>query len=185
MKALQTPHRVSLAFASLVATGLFCLSTQIRAGEELIPNDRFADDGASWKVVAAKELNATMLVEKVGGEPALCVEVRSPDEDEPSPDNIPVAFISRPCGEIDAGGSYHITFQAKAEKEIAIVSFIRPENEHSRILWRTDLKIDPEWREFNYSFTASDSASHCDFGFSRLGNTSNKYWFKDVVVTKE
>lgn len=185
MKALRGPRRASLALALLVATGLFCLSARIRAGEQLIPNDRFADDGASWKVVVAKELDATMLVEKVGGEPALCVEVHSPNEAEPSPDNIPIAFISRPCGDIDAGGSYHISFQAKAEKEISIVSFIRPENEVSRILWRAVFKIDSEWREFNYSVTVDDSGGNCEFGFSRLGDTTNKYWFKDIAVTKD
>ena len=169
----------------LAVLGLLFFSATTRAGNELIPNDKFADDGTSWKPNFAKGLDARISVEKVDGEPALCVEVSSDNESEPTPENVPLARIERIFGEISTGTAYHINFKAKADKDASIVSFVSPDKEGARVLWRMDVKLDSEWREFTYNYTGSDTASNCVFGFSRLGNSTNKFWFKDVVLTAD
>ncbi len=170
----------------LTALGLFFCSPDLRAETELIPNDKFADDGASWTLSLAKEVAARMSVEKADNEPALCIDVEGSGEgSEASPDNIVNARVHRLFGEISAGTQYRISFKAKAEKDISIVSFVSPQKDGARVLWRMDVKLDPEWKEFAYNFTARDTANDCVFGFSRLGNIANKYWFKDVVLTAD
>ena len=91
--------------------------------------------------------------------------------------------VQRLFGEISADARYHVRFKAKAETDAGIVSFISPEKESARVLWRTVLKLDSGWKEFAFDITARDTADQCVFGFARLGGITNKYWFKDIVLT--
>ena len=176
--------RIRQGLLALVLSAAGMLPADLRAGIELIPNDKFADDGTSWKFFADKGATAEMSVEKVDNEPALCVTVTATDEEsEPSPENVVNVRVQRLFGEISADARYHVRFKAKAETDAGIVSFISPEKESARVLWRTVLKLDSGWKEFAFDITARDTADQCVFGFARLGGITNKYWFKDIVLT--
>lgn len=156
------------------------------AGSELIPNDKFADDAISWKLSADKGATAETSVENIDNEPALCVTVTATgEESDPAPENVVNVRVQRLFGEIAADAKCHVSFKAKAEKDIGIVAFISPEKESARVIWRTDVKLDSGWKEFAFDFTARDTANDCVFGFARLGGGTNKYWFKDIVLTAE
>jgi len=87
----------------MAALGLFICSPDLRAENDLIPNDKFADDGASWKLSVGKEVAARMSVEKIDDEPAHCIDVEgSGDGSEATPDNIVNARVHLLFGEISA-----------------------------------------------------------------------------------
>lgn len=182
-----SPAIPAFAPALLVVLGLLCYcSLTLHAGNDAIPNDKFADDGASWKLAVGRDVAAKMSVEKVDNEPALRVEVTvSGDATEANPEEPVNVRVRRPFGEITSGATYRISFQAKAERDAGIVSFISSEKEGARVFWRTGVALDSDWKEFTFSFDARDTGSDCVFGFTRFANTSNKYWFKDIVVTKD
>ena len=170
----------------LAVLGLCFCALSLRAGSDLIRDDKFADAGASWMLSAGKDASAKISVEKVDNEPALCVEVTvRGDATEANPDEPVNVRVRRSSGEITSGATYRVSFKAKAEKDAGIVSFITSEKESARVFWRTGVALDSEWKEFAFTFDARDSGTDCVFGFTRFANISNKYWFKDIAVTKD
>lgn len=172
-------------FALLVTLGVLFYPPIVQAQTELIPNDKFADDGASWRLAAGASGAANMSVEKVDNESALCIEVQGGGKSEANSETVAMTRVYRLFGEINADANYRISFKAKSQNSRDIVSFISPEKENARVLWRTSIKIEPEWKEFSFPFVSKDSASDVVFGFTRLGDAANKFWFKDVVLTAE
>lgn len=171
-----------MKFLALLAVGIAGLAVPLLAETELITNDKFSDDGAAWALKVAASASAAMSVVSDDGEKALCIEVQDPPQDvEGTPD----VRVHRLFGEIVLEKDYRITFKAKADQPAKIVAFIYPETEGSRVLWRVETPLDPEWKEFNFSFKGRDTADNCVLGFSNLGKMGNKYFFKDIVLTAE
>lgn len=166
--------RLSLSIFSLATLAL----SPLRAETELITNDRFADGGGSWILNSPRGAAASTALEQEGEEPILVVSVQNEDE---KPTDV---RMHRSFGDISAGKSYTVKFKIKATTPNEIVGFIYPENEGSRILWRTVLKTDNEWREYSYTFKGKDTATNCVLGFAQLGKTSNNYSFKDISLTE-
>lgn len=165
-----------LVLGTLGLTGVLCAQT------ELISNDKFSDGGAAWSLKVPAETNASMSVLNDAGEQALCVDVPENPETGKAP---PDVRIQRLFGEISAEKNYQVSFQAKAADPVKIVPYIYPENEGSRVLWRTEITLNSEWKEFAFTFKGRDTADNCVLGFSHLGKMANKYWFKDVVLTAD
>lgn len=164
------------AFA-LIVSCLFLAQT--RAETELIPNDKFADDGASWALTAGQGVDATMSIEKVDDEPALSVVVENTTE------QLVDVRLQRLFGDVSTDVGYRVTFKAKAQHDDGIVAFVSPVTEGARILWRTEIPLDVDWKEFAFTFKGNDTASGCALGFARLGKGTNKFWFKDIVLSSD
>lgn len=145
----------------------------------LIANDKMADDGAAWKLMHSKGADAILSVEKVDNQQALCVEVQNDSGEEVD------VRIYRLFGEIIADNTYHVTFKARARQEVAIIPFINPVSEAARILWRVSTPLDTDWKEFHFTFKGKETANECGLGFSHLGKGTNKFWFKDIVLTMD
>jgi len=150
----------------------------LQAETDLIANDHFSDGGGSWILNSPTGAAASTALEQEGTEPTLVVSVQNEDE---KPTDV---RIHRTFGDIAAGKSYTVKFKIKAASPNEIVGFIYPENEGSRVLWRTTLKTDSEWREYSYTFKGKDNATNCVLGFAQLGKTSNTYSFKDISLTE-
>lgn len=164
-----------LCVSLLAATG-----TVLWASSDLIPDDKFADDGALWSLKTAAEATASQSVVEEGGEKSLCIEVQAPAGDLETP---PDVRVQRLFGEMVAGKNYQVSFQARAAEPAKIISYVYPENQGARVLWRTEIALDSEWKEFSYTFEGRDTAENCVLGFSNLGRMGNKYFIKDVVLT--
>ncbi len=171
-------------FVISLALLLAIFPTSLRAETELISNDKFSDDGASWKLTSGPKISANMSVEKVDGEAALCVAVDLGGEAEGAKEAVLVR-IQRLFGEINASQNYRISFQVKAEKDADIVAYVSPEKDGARVLWRNQVAAGADWKEYSFTFAGKDSVPDCVFGFARLGTISNKYWFKDIVLSAE
>ncbi len=171
---IKTPLLALLLLAAVAA--------RLGAQTELIPNDKFADDGASWSLKVPPEASASESIVDDGGEKALCIDVQESPQDQKTPPDI---RVQRLFGEISSEKNYRISFQAKASEPGKIVSYIYPKNEGARVLWRTEIKLDSEWKDFTYTFKGRETADNCVFGFSGLGKATNKFWFKDVVLTED
>jgi uncharacterized protein YggU (UPF0235/DUF167 family) len=171
-----------MKFLALLAAGTLGLTVQLNAETELIANDKFADDGAAWSIKVSPDSSASLSVVADDGEKALCVDVQEPPQDKEAP---PDVRIHRLFGEIGAEKDYKISFKAKADQPVKIIPFIYPENAGSRVLWRVETSLEPEWKEFNFTFKGRDTADNCVLGFSHLGKMANKYYFKDVTLTAE
>lgn len=171
-------------FRSLLPCGaVLALSVVLAEAQgELIPNDKFSDDGASWTLKTGPEASAGLSVVDDAGEKALRVEVATPSEGEGGP---PDVRVQRFFGGIEKDSRYRVTFQARAEQPTKVVGYIYPENEGARVLWRAEAALEPEWKEFTLSFTGRDTADNCVLGFSQLGKMANTYFFKDVTLTAE
>ena len=180
VRACFRPLRKASTASCALFAGLLmaALPASLPAQSELIPNDKFSDDGASWKLSSGPKISTNMSVEKVDGEPALCVAVDMAGEAEGSKESVLVR-VQRLFGEINSGQNYRITFQAKAEKDVDIVAYVSPEKDGARVLWRNQVAVGADWKEYTFTFSGKDSAPDCAFGFARLGTISNKYWFKD------
>jgi hypothetical protein len=174
MKSMLKPHLFSLSL-------LLCAAGPLAAQSELIPNDKFADEGAAWNLQSAQDAAASLSVVDDQGEKALLVTVEAPADSENAPD----VRIQRLFGLIDSGKDYHITFQAKSETPAAINPYIYPQNEGAKVLWRTTANLEPDWKEFTFTFKGRDTADNCVLGFAGLGKSGNKFWFKDVVLTAD
>ena len=171
-----------MKFLALLAAGTLGLATQLTAETELITNDKFADGGATWALKAAPDASATMSIAEDGADKVLFIEVSEPPQDkDPAPD----VRLHRLFGEVTTDKEYKVSFKAKAEQPTKVISFIYPENEGSRVLWRVEVALDSDWKEFNYTFKGRDTADNCVFGFSNLGKAANKYYFKDVVLSSD
>jgi len=162
------------------AVGLWAgIPTRALGQTELIANDKFADQGGSWELLQSKNATANLSVEQVDGEPALCVQVEKTSDD-------PVDIRAQKLfGEISAGKNYRVSFKIKSQEGDEIVPYIYPKSEGARVLWRTQVKTDGDWKEYTFDFKGKDSANDCVLGFSHLGNVTNKYWFKDVTLTSD
>jgi len=158
---------------------LFFLSPQLHSQTELIPNDKFSDGGASWKLSTAADAVANMSIEEVDKEPTLLIDVEN-TSDKPVD-----VRVQRLFGELTADKNYRVSFQAKAQEAVSIIPYIYPENQGARVLWRTEIRLEPDWKEFSFEFKGRDSSNDCVLGFSHLGKLTNKYWFKDVVLTSD
>lgn len=166
----------------LLAFGSVCLPGILSAQTELIPDDKFSDGGAAWILKVSADTNASMTVVDDSGEQALFVEVpESPEEGKTPPD---VRF-QRLFGEISAEKNYRVSFQAKAAEAVKIIPYIYPENEGARVLWRAEITLEPDWKEFSYTLKGRETADNCVLGFSHLGKMANKYWFKNIVLTAD
>lgn len=171
-----------MKFLALLAAGMFGFATQLAADTELIANDKFADGGATWALKAAQDASASMSIVEDGADKVLLVEVSEiPQDKEPAPD----VRIHRLFGEIITDKEYRVSFKAKAEQAAKVISFIYPETEGSRVLWRVETALDSDWKEYNYTFKGRDTADNCVLGFSNLGKMANKYYFKDVVLSSD
>jgi len=176
MTSRTFPGFLTLMVASL---GLFMFALDLPAETSLIANDQIADGGTAWKLTAGKGAAATISVEKVDNEPALCVEVENDSGEEVD------VRIHRLFGEIIADNTYQVAFKAKAEQAVDIIPFINPASEAARILWRVSTPLDTGWKEFHFTFKGRETANECGIGFSHLGKGTNKFWFKDIVLTTD
>ncbi len=168
------------ALATLFAIAGLCLCPlHLHSETVLIADDKIADEGSAWKLLAGKGAEATVSVEKVDNEPALCVEVQNDSGEEVD------VRIHRLFGEIIADNTYQVTFKAKAQQAVDIIPFINPASEAARILWRVSAPLDTGWKEFRFTFKGRETANECGLGFSHLGKGTNKFWFKDIVLTTE
>lgn len=166
------PSKILLSFVTAVA-----ITAGLHAQNELITNDKFSDGGAIWKLSHAIDATANMSVVENEKEQALLIDVENTTE---KPFDV---RVQRLFGVIDAGKMYHVTFKAKAENAATIIPYIYPENEGSRVLWRVEINVGPDWKEYSFDFKGKDTVDNCVLGFSHLGKLTNKYWFKDVVMT--
>lgn len=173
-------YALALFFVSLAAF----YPPSVRAETELLPNDKFSDDAASWKLSNDQKISGNMFVEKVDGEPALCVAIDLGGAAE-NPGQLFMARIQRLFGEISKDKNYRISFKAKAEKDAEIVAYVSPEKDGSRVLWRNQIQVGADWKDYTFTFAGRDSVPDCAFGFARLGGTTNKYWFRDIVLTED
>jgi len=171
-----------MKFLALLAAGTLGLAFQLNAEIELIANDKFADDGSAWALKTAPDASASMSITEDGSDKVLFVDVAEPPQDK---EQAPDVRLHRLFGEITTDKEYRISFKAKAEQPTKVISFIYPENEGSRVLWRVEVALDADWKEFNYTFKGRDTADNCVFGFSNLGKIANKYYFKDVVLSSD
>ncbi|CAN5340343.1 hypothetical protein BH09VER1_BH09VER1_27400 [soil metagenome] len=160
------------------------LPASLHAETELIANDKFSDDGASWKLSNGPKITANMSVEKVDGEQALCVAVDMGGETDGAAEPVLVR-VQRLFGEVAAGKNYRVSFKAKAEKDVNIVAYVSPETDGARVLWRNEIAVGADWKEYSFTFTGRDSAPDGAFGFARLGAMTNRYWFKDIVLSED
>lgn len=172
--------KAPLIFLAILTLAFF--PDPLRAESELIANDKFADEGATWSLKVAPDASASMSVVDEAGEKALCIEVQAPPQDK---EMAPDVRVQRLFGEIIAGKNYHVAFKAKAAEPVKIIPYIYPEKEGARVLWRTEINLDADWKEFTYTFEGRDAADNCVLGFSHLGKTANTYWFKDVALTSD
>ena len=168
----------ALAF-TVASCGMLISPADLSAETEIIPNDKFADNGASWTLTTGRGAQANMSVETVDGEPALRIAVENSTEDE-----VPVG-IQRRFEEIQAGKSYYVTFKAKAEQDTEVVASISPVVASNRPLWRVAVPLTMEWNEFNFTFKKDGLSTDCSFGISSLGKANNTFWIRDVVLTVE
>lgn len=172
--------RMKILCAALATIGLACA---LRAETELISNDKLSDDGAAWTLKTSPGAAASVSVVDDGGERSLCVEVQpAGDESAAAAQDI---RIQRLFGEIATGKHYQISFKAKSSEAAKIIPFVYPENQGARVLWRTEVKTDPEWKDFSFTFAGKDTASDCVLGFSHLGRVAGKYYFKDIVLKED
>jgi len=161
-----------------------CLPCGLKASSELISNDKFSDDGASWELTTDSGVNIQMSVENVDNEPALCVEVNAlADVSGSNPDDIKRVGLRRFFGEVESGRDCRLVFKAKAAQDTSIVASISSKVNPSQPLWRTQIQIPMEWKEFTFTFQCRESVSDAVLSFARMGESTNKYWFKDIVLT--
>lgn len=168
--------------SSLLCGAALALATTLAPAQtELIANDRFADGGASWEIQQSPGMAAALSVGKdTDNEEALRIEVPQAAGDEPGDIRIHKAF-----GSINADKEYHVTFQAKAGESVKLVAFVYPRNAGARVLWRQEIAVEPDWKEFTFTFKGRDTAEDCVLGFSRLEKAATRYDFKDIVLTEE
>src|SRR5690349_14965724 len=133
---------------ALIAAGTLGLATQLPAETDLIANDGFSDGGASWALKVAPDASASMSVVDEAGEKTLLVDVAEPPSDTQTP---PDVRLHRLFGEITKDKEYKVSFKAKAAQPAKIVSFIYPETEGARVLWRVELPLESDWKDFNFS----------------------------------
>lgn len=163
-----------LACAALLAAAL-----PATAQTELIANDKFGDGATSWTLQASRGATAVMDVEKEGDEPVLFVKV---EVTEDSNDDV---RIHRVFGDIEQGKNYRLTYKAKASEATTIVPFIYPLETSNKVLFRTEIKLDDDWKEFSHTFAGRETASNCVLGFAQLGKKTNTYSFKDIELLAE
>lgn len=137
----------------------------------------FTNDLSSWTLKSLGEASASANTTTEEGKDALCVEVSGVPE---SPSKMPDVRISQPFGEISSGHTYQINFQAKADTAGKIVIFVYPDNDPQRVLFRRDITVDLDWKDYTISFEAKENTSHCVLGFSGLGRTNNRYFFRSI-----
>ncbi|MFZ4681677.1 MAG: hypothetical protein ACOYMS_04175 [Terrimicrobiaceae bacterium] len=170
----------------LLSLGLVFAPGNLAAGTEVISNDKFSDDGASWELITDPRVNAVMAIEKVDDEPALLVDVEAETDGSGSnPEDIKRVGVQRLFGELVSERTYRLTFKAKAAKDANIVAGIWSKSNSTTPFWRTQLQILSEWKEFAFTFQSRDAVNDAVLGFVRMGDATNKYWFKDLVLTVE
>lgn len=163
----------------LACAAIIAAASLAHAQTELIANDKFSDGATSWALQSSPGATAVMDVEKEDDEAVLVVKVEKTSEDT---DDV---RIHRVFGDIEQGKNYRVTFKAKADTATTIVPFIYPEGMGSKVLWRVEIKLDDDWKDFSYTFVGRDTASNCVLGFSHLGKLTNKYSFKDIELVAE
>ncbi len=163
----------------LGCAAVLAASTLLHAQNELIADDKFSDGVSSWTLQAPPSATAVMDIEKDGDDNVLFVKVEKTSEDTDD-----VRFY-RTFGEINQDQKYRVTFQAKADEATTIVPFIYPQGEGAKVLWRTEIKLEGDWKEYSFAFTGRETASNCVLGFSHLGKLTNKYSFKGITLKTE
>jgi len=172
-----------LLFLSL---GLVFAPGILTAGTDVISNDKFSDGGASWELITDPSVNAQMSVEKFDDEPALCVEVEAENDGSGSnPEDIKRVGVQHLFGELASEVTYRITFQAKAAQSADLVAAIWSKSNSTIPLWRVLLQFSSEWKDFAFTFQSREALNDGVLGFVRMGEFTNKYWFKDIVLTVE
>lgn len=147
--------------------------------EDLIANDHFADGGGSWSVKASKNGTANLSVTKEGSDSALCVEVEKTGDDALD------VRILRPFDNIEAGKTYRLTFRAKCDQGAVIVPFVAAAGNTAKIIFRQQVNVDGDWKDFSFDFQAKDSETSCVLGFSHLGELTAKYYFADLALSSD
>lgn len=178
---MRIPHdfsRFSLRKTALLLTAFLAVESPVRAETDLIANDKFSDSGSSWTAQAPPSATVNMTVEQIDDEPVLTVDVQKGPEE-----GVDDVRIFRVFGDIEQGREYKVSFKAKADEATTIIPFSYPQDSGARVLWRVETRLEPDWKDYQYTFKGRATESGCVLGFSHLGKLHNKYYFKDIVLS--
>jgi len=157
----------------ILAAAVFAASI----GASMAEDNLFTDDLSTWALKSSGEASTSSNVVTEEGKNALCVEISDIPE---SPAKVSDVRISQPFGDLNGDQTYQINFQAKADKTGKIVIFVYPENDQQRVLFRRDITVDLDWKDYTISFVSKETTSHCVLGFAGLGRADNRYFFRSI-----
>jgi hypothetical protein len=160
-------------FPLILAAAVFASSV----GGVMAEDNLFSDDLSLWTLKSSGEVSALSSLTTEEGKNALSVEITDIPE---SPTKVSDVRISQPFGDLNSDQTYQINFQAKADQPGKIVIFVYPENDQQRVLFRRDITVDSDWKDYTISFVAKEATSHCVLGFAGLGRTNNRYFFRPI-----
>lgn len=160
----------------LIAFAAAAVSLPLLSAEE-IDNDWLTDGGASWTTRHEPGMSMSATVANEEGQNTLQVVVSGVTAGSTGD-----ARVYRMFGGVDAGQSYTIRFQAKAEQSGRVIVFIHPQDSPQQILLRKDVTLNPDWNDFTIKFATKESASNCVLGFAGLGQADNTFAFREITL---
>ena len=166
----------SLLIATLLLNGF--LAASLRADTELLKNGNFSEGTGSWTLDRIHDAQGSVKAESIdGGKMAAHVVVS-----EVAAEAFHVQLFQSKL-EIKAGETYHLRFRGRSQPGAKTgVNLMFAEAPWTN-LWTKEITLTPEWQDFSFDVTPTQSAPNARVTFSRLGGQAGDYWFTEVSLT--
>lgn len=166
----RSPLRVLVALVVLCAPSAW-------AQKNLLKNGDFSSGLAPWQLDRLEGAQGEVTVEALaGGGNAARVEVTAPAD---------VAYhvqLFQGKLPVEAGRTYRLKFRARGVPGARIGLNLMVAEDPWTNLWKEDVELTPEWREFSFEIVPAQSSANARVTFTRLAAAPGEYWFADVTL---